>query len=261
MKRGTKHSRDSGTTLVVIIGGALALLFISGNAGILTNLLSGVGNMFGLGAGTAIGSKLLGRRNNNKNNDSDNSSSGSGSGSGSGGGGSKSPSEPPLTPADFSGVSDPFSSPDLSKIKPATADDIAHGTLSSRFKPQSIDDLVVQNPILPSGKPTSGSSGTSIQDLLKSPSPMTGKPTVGDSGTSIQDLLKSSTKKPSKTDRKKKSDNKKPKKLNNTKDTTPTPVPPKDCGFLGLLCLGDKLKGVFPILKPTIAPEIPVLVP
>jgi hypothetical protein len=100
-----------GTILLVVGGLAIGFMILTGTGGSLFSSLAGglgsAADLFGLGAGTAAGSKILGS---GKKDDKGSKSSGSGGGK----------SHPP---DDFSDVTDPFGSPDLSKISPASPSD------------------------------------------------------------------------------------------------------------------------------------------
>jgi hypothetical protein len=131
------------------------------------------------------------------------------------------------------------------------------------------DQIPVESPVK-TGKPTTGSSGMLPDDLLAS------NPTIrtGSDGSDNNNA------KPSKTNIKKKSDTKKPKKLNQpkvskSKPSTPAPAKPVDCGVVDLglfkiqnpLCSLEKLVRLRPTTlaeqyrpKPEIATE-PLTVP
>ena len=90
-----------------------------------------------------------------------------------------------------------------------------------------------------SSKPTTGSGDKSSDQFLDASGIKTGSPTAGSCGTPIQDLIKP---KPSKTDRKKKSDTKKPHNANDKKTPDKPKPKPKDCDAIDL--------GLFKIQNP-----------
>ena len=81
-----------------------------------------------------------------------------------------------------------------------------------------------------SGKPTTGSKGVLPEDLLKSTT--TGKPTTDSKGILPDDLKSLTT--PSKTQRSKKSDNKKPRNTNNDKPAASAAPKPENCDAIDL---------------------------
>jgi hypothetical protein len=74
-------------------------------------------------------------------------------------------------------------------------------------------------------------SGLPDTDMIKLHS--SGKPTTGSKGILLNDLLKSLTT-PSKTQRSKKSDNKKPRNTNNDKPAAPAAPKPESCDAIDL---------------------------
>jgi hypothetical protein len=227
-KSSTKNRSGKNDTVIAVVaiaGLGLGALYLSGGAGgvfqtlsdAVGTIASGIGlggTIGGAAAGGAAGAKIL--------------RSGGGGGSKGGGGGSK-PSKP-SSGDDFSGVKDPFTNENLSKISPAGPGDIP-ADFSSIKDPLSNENL-------------SKIKGASQKDLDK--------------------LQKKAS--PSKSGRPKKSNTKKDHKTNDKKGTKPPDKPkPKPCEWWNIVCKlqsGDPFgtgggAGIIPGLST--APKIPLL--
>jgi len=114
LKKQGRGGIDTGLIVVVIGGVAIAYFGLTGGLGgigdLLGSLTGGLGGILG-GTKTSARPSDIGSSDNSKD-DSSSSEGSSGSSGGSSGG------------DDFSNVTDPFSSPDLSKISPATPADL-----------------------------------------------------------------------------------------------------------------------------------------